>query len=44
MLSKFGYSAAVLGSERSAALGSNCMKLPGGCNIEVVCASLFAPI
>ena len=44
MLSKFGYSAAVLGSKRSAALGSNCMKLPGGSNIEAVCASLFAPI
>ncbi|MCP4560340.1 MAG: MmgE/PrpD family protein [Bosea sp.] len=44
MLSKFRYSAAVLGNERGTALGNNCMKLPRGSNIETICASLFAPV
>jgi 2-methylcitrate dehydratase PrpD len=44
MLSKFSCSAAVLGRERSAALGENCMALAENCETEHISSSLFAPI
>lgn len=44
ILSKFNASTAILGSERSAALGHNCMMLAKGCDMEGVSSRLFAPI
>jgi 2-methylcitrate dehydratase PrpD len=44
MLSKFNSAAAVLGRERSATLGENCMTLAESCKTEHISSSLFAPI
>jgi 2-methylcitrate dehydratase PrpD len=43
ILSKFSFSASVLGSERSATLAENCMGLAGSCKTELASGILFAP-
>jgi 2-methylcitrate dehydratase PrpD len=44
MLAKFGVSAAMLGSRRSAALGETCMTLAAAGAADHLCRDLFAPI